>query len=156
MSSYEALIQREVPSIDCVTLVYLKEALQAFRSGCLLSASVMQGVAAEHTFNLLADASIESPSFGRWFAPVTKERLILKRVSRYRTALEQHVTDLPAAVKEDLDTRFSGILSLIRTFRNEAGHPTGAMIDREQVYVNLNLFVPYCKKMYQLMEFMRQ
>ena len=30
--------------------------------------------------------------------------------------------------------------------------PTGKIIDREQSYVLLQLFIPYCKKMYQLMD----
>jgi len=56
-------------------------------------------------------------------------------------------------VKEDLDTNFSGILSIIRNFRNQSGHPSGKIIDREQAYILLQLFPPYCKKMYQLMDF---
>ncbi len=45
VSTYEQLIRKEIPSIDDVTLLYLKEAMQAFRVGCLLSATVMLGVA---------------------------------------------------------------------------------------------------------------
>jgi hypothetical protein len=55
-----------------------------------------------------------------------------------------------ARIKEDLDTHFAGILSVIRTFRNQSGHPTGRIIDREQAYVLLQLFIPHCRKMYQL------
>ena len=58
-------------------------------------------------------------------------------------------------MKEDLDTNFSGILSIIRNFRNQSGHPSGKIIDREQAYILLQLFPPYCKKMYQLMDFIR-
>jgi hypothetical protein len=154
VSTYEALIRREVPRIDAVTLLYLKEALQAFRSGCLLSASVMLGVATEHTFNRLVDLTVGSRTHAKIFASVPKERGILNQANKYKRLLDQHVK-LPSELKEDVDTRFAGILSIIRTFRNEAGHPTGTIIDREQAYVNLNLFVPYAKKMYQLMEFMR-
>lgn len=60
---------------------------------------------------------------------------------------------LPAEVKEDLDTHFAGVLSVIRTFRNQAGHPTGKIMDREQTFVLLQLFIPYCRKLYQLMGF---
>lgn len=58
---------------------------------------------------------------------------------------------LPSEVREDLDTRFTGIQWVIRESRNEAGHPTGKILDREMAYVLLNLFPSYCKKMYQLM-----
>ncbi len=59
---------------------------------------------------------------------------------------------MPSAVKEDLDTNFMGITSVIRNFRNDSGHPTGRIIGREQCYALLQLFVPYCKKMYELID----
>ena len=34
VSTYEALIRARVPQIDPTTLIYLKEAVQAFKSGC--------------------------------------------------------------------------------------------------------------------------
>jgi hypothetical protein len=55
-------------------------------------------------------------------------------------------------VKDDLDTQLNGIQSLIRTFRNDSGHPSGKLVDREQAYVLLNLFIPYAKKVYQLID----
>jgi hypothetical protein len=41
---------------------------------------------------------------------------------------------------------------VIRNFRNQAGHPTGTIISREQAYILLQLFIPYAKKLYQLKE----
>jgi hypothetical protein len=41
---------------------------------------------------------------------------------------------------------------VIRTYRNESGHPTGKIIDREQTFVLLQLFIPYIKKLHQLRE----
>jgi hypothetical protein len=49
LSSYEKVITDAIPRIDDITLTYLKEAMQAFMSGCLLSSSVMLGVATEHS-----------------------------------------------------------------------------------------------------------
>ena len=60
---------------------------------------------------------------------------------------------LPDEIKENLDTNLDGIMNTIRNFRNDSGHPSGNRISREQCYVNLNLFVPYCKKAYQLIDF---
>jgi len=153
VSTFERVIKTEVPAIDDVTLVYLLESMQAFKSGCLLSASVMLGVATEHTFLLLLDAIRANVNVAKIIAKVDKERSILPKVNAFKGVLETHVKRLPSAFREDLDTQFLGILSIIRTFRNESGHPTGKIIDREQAYVLLHLFVPYCKKMYQLREF---
>ncbi len=152
VDTYAKLITAEVPAIDPVTLVYVKEAMQAFRSGCILSATVMLGVATEHTFLLLLEAVSTSPTNAPLFASVLKEKSLLPKANKFKKVLDHHAKTLPREVQEDLDTRFAGILSIIRTFRNEAGHPTGKVIDREQAYVLLNLFIPYCRKMYQLKE----
>jgi hypothetical protein len=151
VGTYSALLQSTVPNIDPVTLLYVKEALQAFRSGCLLSSTVMLGVATEHTFNRVIEAANGSPQ-AKDFVPINKERSMLGRVDRFRRIMEQNKASLPFAISEDMDTHFSGIQSIIRTFRNQSGHPTGQIVEREQVYILLNLFVPYCRKMYQLIE----
>jgi hypothetical protein len=153
VSSYERLIRSEVPAIDETTLVYLKEAMQAFRSGCILSATVMLGVATEHTFLLLVEKIDQSAAHAAIFVNVASERTILQKVNKFKNILDQQSRHLPSDLREDIDTQFAGILSIIRTFRNQSGHPTGKIIDREQAYVLLQLFVPYCKKMYQLMAY---
>lgn len=155
VSSYEKAIKKEVPKIDGKTLVYLKEAMQAFRAGCLLSSSVMLGVATEHTFLLLIETIEGSEKHQSIATAVNKERGILQKVNKFKNRVGQEIKTLPAEVKEDLDTHFAGILSVIRIYRNESGHPSGKIIDREQMYVLLNLFISYCKKMYQLIDHYR-
>lgn len=155
VSSYEAAILHEVPDINEVTLLYLKEAMQAFRSGCMLSATVMLGVAVEHTFMLLIETIEANAAYQKVFASVFAERTLLQKFNKFRNLLEPKLKLLPADIREDLDTHFAGILSVIRTFRNQSGHPTGKIIDREQTFVLLQLVIPYCKKQYQLMQFFR-
>jgi len=154
VGTYSALLQSQIPKIDAVTLLYVKEALQAFRAGCLLSSTVMLGVATEHTFNLVLEAADKS-QHSREFASANKERSMLARLDKFRRILDQKRKSLPQGVREDLDTNFSGLQSIIRNFRNQSGHPTGQIVEREQVYVLLNLFVPYCRKMYQLIEYFK-
>jgi hypothetical protein len=155
VSSYEQAIRAEIPGINHVTLLYLKEAMQAFRSGCILSSTVMLGVATEHTFLLMLETIQNSQIHSPTFQSASEQRTILQKVNKFKNILEQHQTILPTAAKEDLDTHFAGILSVIRNFRNQSGHPTGKIIDREQTFVLLQLFIPYCKKLYQLMDFFR-
>ena len=57
---------------------------------------------------------------------------------------------LPQQAVEDLETNFSMIQSVLRIARNEAGHPTADKVERNQVYVFLQLFVPFAR---QLMRF---
>lgn len=152
VSSYERAIRDEVPNIDDVTLLYLKEAMQSFKTGCLLASTVMLGVATEHTFLLLLEAIERNKTYSALFANANRERTILQKVNKFKHILDEHLSEFPPEIKEDLDTQFAGILSIIRTFRNQSGHPTGKIVDREQAYVLLQLFIPYCKKMYQLMK----
>ena len=155
ISSYETIIRSEIPNIDEVTLLYLKEAMQAFRSGCILSATVMLGVATEHTFLLLLDKLEDNVHYKDTFASVFRERTLLQKFTKFKNILESILKTLPAETREDLETNFAGILAVIRVFRNQSGHPTGKIIDREQTFVLLQLFIPYCKKQYQLMEFFK-
>jgi hypothetical protein len=152
VSSYEATITREVPTIDPVTLLYLKEAMQAFRSGCLLSATVQLGVAAEHTLQLLLETVEANPAHSTIYRTVKREQRLLPKINKFRSILDKRLADLPPEVREDLDTNFAGIQAIIRNFKCDAGHPTGKIVAREQAYVLLNAVIPYLKKMHQLIE----
>lgn len=157
LESYTKLIRSNVPNINDTTLLYLQEAMQSFRVGCMLAATVMLGVASEHSFLLLVEAAEQSPKYGTHFGSVSKERTILQKFRKFRAAFEKNVqAGLPNEIKENLDIEFNGILSVIRTFRNDSGHPSGKILEREQTYVLLQMFVPYCRKLYQLMDFFRQ
>lgn len=156
VSSYEAIVRAQVPKIDQVTMVYLKEAMQDFKAGCLLSASVMLGVAAEHTFEKLLETIEHAGTHHATFRNVYEQRTALRRLNKFKNILDQNPGILPPPVKEDLDTNFAGITSIIRTFRNDSGHPTGKIVSREQCYVLLQLFVTYCKKMYELIDVFRE
>jgi hypothetical protein len=156
VSTYEAVIKQNVPDIDEVTLLYLKEAMQAFMSGCMLSSSVILGVAAEHSFEKLLDAIEGNAKYKPLFSSVNKERSILPKLNKFKQILDQHKTEMTPEIREDIDTNFSGIIAIIRNFRNESGHPCGKIISREQCYILLQLFIPYCKKIYQLKNFFEE
>lgn len=153
--TYEKRIKERIPDIDELTLIYLKEAMQAFRSGCVLSASVMLGVASEREFLMLIENLEASPKWQGDFKRVSKERHILGKFNSFRKAIEPLRSKLPSELNEDLDTTLSGVLAIIRTHRNESGHPTGKIINREQCFVLLQLFIPYAKKLHELDDFFK-
>jgi hypothetical protein len=133
LSTYTTLIKSNVPNINDTTLLYLQEAMQSFKSGCMMAATVMLGVASEHSFLLLLEAAEANSTYGSKFANAVKQRTILQKFRKFKAALDQHIMgDLPSEIKEDLDIDFAGILSVIRTFRNDSGHPTGKILEREQ------------------------
>ncbi len=156
VSTYEAVIRQNIPDIDEVTLLYLKEAMQTFMSGCFLSSSVMLGVAAEHSFEKLLETITGNPKYKPVYRNVNKERSILPKLNKFKTILDRQTRELPPEIREDLDTSFSGIIATIRNFRNDSGHPSGKILSREQCYILLQLFIPYCKKIYQMDRFFAQ
>ena len=42
------------------------------------------------------------------------------------------------------------VQSILRIARNEAGHPTSATVNREQVYVYLQIFIPFARQLMRL------
>jgi len=153
VSGFEKQLRTKIPAIDDTTLLYLKEALQAFRSGCILSSTVMLGVATEHTFLLLLETIDNNPKYSATFSAVQHERTTLGKINKFKEVVEQNKKALPKHILDDFDTQFLGIQSLIRTFRNESGHPSGRIIEREQAFVNLQLFVSFGHKAYQLIDY---
>ena len=153
VSGYENIIRKEIPKIDEATVIYLKESMQAFRSGCILAATVMLGVAAEHTFLKLIEHIESNEAHYLTYSSVNQQRTILQKITKFKNILDQEIKNYPNEIREDVDTHFLGILSIIRNFRNQSGHPTGKIIDREQAYILMQLFVPYCKKIHQLIEY---
>jgi hypothetical protein len=143
-----------VPAIDPATLVYLKEAMQSFKAGCVLASTVILGVAAEHTFSLVAEAAMNNPAYGKSFEKVRKAPFIAGKLQAFREAMENKMpSHLDANTSDGLEAMFNNVQELIRDFRNKCGHPTGTILGRETVFVLLQLFVPYCRKAYEVKAF---
>lgn len=151
-TQFEQRVKSEIPNIDDITILYLRESFQAFRAGCIISSAVMLGVAAEHIFQLLLDQLESNPQQESKFKTVFKERSILKKINKFKAIITLEKASFRQEVRESFDTQFLGIQSLIRIYRNESGHPTGKVIDREQAFVNLRLFIPFAKTVHSLME----
>jgi hypothetical protein len=150
-SSYIAMIKTYDPGISPAGVMYLEEAAASFYAECLLSASVMLGVAAETEFLRVLDMATSSAQWGSVFAPVTKQPFIRGKIQKFQTALAPHRTSLPRELMEDLDINLSMIQSVLRLARNDAGHPSGSPAPtREQVYVNMQLFGPFSRQLASL------
>ncbi|OPY37337.1 MAG: hypothetical protein A4E35_01252 [Methanoregula sp. PtaU1.Bin051] len=155
LTSYEKIIRENIPDIDEITLFYLKEAMQAFIVGCRLSSAVMLGVALEYSLDILYEVINQNGAYSAHFQSVSKEPTLFRKFNKFKQKLNEKKSELPKELREDLDINLDMIVSLIRNYRNESGHPTGAVISREQCYVNLQLFIPCCKKIYELMAYYR-
>lgn len=149
-TSYLRLVAREVPDMSQQALEYLDEAVASFYAGCLLASSVMLGVAAEAEFLRLLEVAIARPRVGASFQAAATERFIRQKIVRFVPALTAIAQQLDRHAVEDLDTNFGPIQSVLRIARNEAGHPTSSRPHRENVYVNLQLFVPFARQLMRL------
>lgn len=147
--SFLQLLLREVPDLSREAQGYLEEAVATFYAGCLLSSCVMLGVAAEAEFLRLVDVA-SNGKFATNFAAAAKPLFIRQKIDKFQVALTPLVNALPKEAMEDLNTNFTMIQSVLRIARNEAGHPTAANPEREQVYVFLQLFVPFARQVMRL------
>jgi hypothetical protein len=64
--------------------------------------------------------------------------------------------DLDSSIRGNIETNLDGIGNFMRLQRNDSGHPTGTKKSRDEMFVNLRLFVPYCKQIYDLLDWLQQ
>jgi hypothetical protein len=148
--SFLALVRKEVPDISAEAVSYLDEAVAAFYAGCLLAACVILGVAAECEFLRLIDTAIANATHGNAFKPIQRLRFIRQKITKFESTLKSLIPTLPHEAVEDLEANFNMIQSVLRIARNDAGHPTAAAPRREQVYVYLQLFIPFARQLMRL------
>jgi hypothetical protein len=142
--------------LDSIMLTYLQEALQTFLGGQYLASTVMLGVASERCIDLLNDCYLKAlTGHPNEKASVAKKLELAGRSVKRRFDIlrsELLALPLPPDLLDALDIQLSGIFTLIRYSRNDAGHPTGQTVDQEVVHGNLILFPHYCKRVYALMD----
>jgi hypothetical protein len=152
ITSYLTIVKQEVPDILDCAVIYLEEAVAAFYADCLLASCMMLGVAAEAEFLRLVDVATKSTTHAATFASIAKQTVIRPKITKFHTALKPLIPTLqPKKDFEDLDSNLTLIQSVLRIARNDAGHPTATTIpEREQVYVYLQLFVPFARQVMRL------
>jgi hypothetical protein len=151
-TSYLAIVRKEVPDVSDDAVTYLEEAVAALYADCLLASCVMLGVAAEAEFLRLIDIATASAMHGTRFAQISEESFVRSKITKFHAALKPLIpTLLPKRDFEELDTNLTLIQSVLRIARNDAGHPTaGPLPEREQVYVYLQMFVPFARQVMKL------
>jgi len=115
----------------------------------------MTGVAAEKTLLLLRDAAenaLPTAQRKQTFSSATKGKGAKKIHDETLKRIEPVQTQLANAFgKDDVRADLEGIFNLIRKTRNDAGHPTGKLVVREDAFGLLLLFPGYCSTAYKTM-----
>lgn len=149
---------KAIPNIDDVILAYLEESLKAFRIHCLLSSVITLGCASEKAILLLIDAcenSLANSTDKAHFIKKTDTISIKRKHDEFQNILKTKILNvLPYDIKENLDNYLTGLFSIIRTQRNDAGHPSGKVIQREHLYSYLVVFPAYLEKVYTLLDWL--
>ncbi len=156
---YLARLKAEISGVDASILLYLQESLVAFRSGAYLASAVMTGVGAERSLILLRDgveAAISNHGLRQKFAEKTKGKPVKQTFDEIWKRLDPVHDELATGLKkEDVRAELSGTFDLIRKTRNDAGHPSGRQISREEAHNLLLLFPQYCKVAYETMDWLK-
>jgi len=129
--------------LDDVEIRFLGQAIRAFRAGLPDACAVMLGAASEHLLIKLGQA-IANSELTRTGSPSknlpTRTLILLKYLRGYLAARKD---SLPRELQEDIETTFLGVGAIIRSTRNDSGHPRGGTTTREQAAVNLQIFPNY-------------
>jgi hypothetical protein len=149
---------RSIPNIDDVIISYLEESLKAFRIHCHLSSVITLGCASEKAILLLIEAcklAISNPGDQADFEKKTDTLAIKRKHDEFQNLLKARISPLLSReLKENLDNYLIGLFSIIRSTRNDAGHPSGKEIRREPLYAYLATFPEYLKKVYDLIDWL--
>jgi hypothetical protein len=144
-------LHSEANDICPEAVVYLKEAVTAFYTGCLLSTCVMLGIAAESEFLRLLETARASRTFGKYFARIGEGLSVRAKIMRFGEAIKPILSLLSEPATSELGEALNTMQSILRTGRNESGQPSGAdSPSRDQVYVYLQLFIPLTGQLMRL------
>lgn len=155
-TGYLKRVKESIPHIDSVILTYLEESLKTYNINALLSSTIALGCASEKALLLLIDSyanAIQDSGRKTKFINDTKGRMIKRQFEEFSKCITNLIGKMPNDISDGLNTVLLGVFEMIRNNRNDAGHPTGKSIPREYVYANLQVFIPYCNKIYQLIEY---
>ncbi len=155
---YLKRLREKIPGLDPVIVTYLTESLHTFRIGCLLSSAITLGCASEKALLVLLQAytdALASPKKEN-FQKKTEGQMIRRQYDEFNKMLDGHLRALlPGEIKENLDAAVTTIFNLFRTHRNEAGHPTGKVLAREEAYAHIMAFPFYARKVYELIGWLK-
>jgi hypothetical protein len=154
---YLSCIAHDSPNVDDVVMLYLTESLQCFIRANYIASVVMVGVAAEKVILNLINAfanSLSDDSKAATFRRKTRNTMIKIQFDELIKQLYPLKNQLPDALSRDLETYLGSIFNLIRSYRNEAGHPSGIVVSREIAYSNLQIFRYFSKNVHHLIQYL--
>ena len=97
------------------------------------------------------DSMSDTTAKQRFESDIQRSQSIFRKYEVFERQLTIVKPRMPRSVTENVDSLLRGVFDLIRSSRNDAGHPASATpVDPDLVYSHLRLFIPYCKRIYDL------
>jgi hypothetical protein len=148
-AAFMQALRSESIDVSRDAIVYLREAIAAFYTDCLLAACVMLGIAAESEFLRVLEAAKKSRTYGQYFSRIGDGLPVQAKALRFREAVTAALSRQPEPASRDLDDALIAFHGFLRSGRNEAGQTSSAP-SRDQVFVYLQLFIPFAEQLTRL------
>lgn len=145
------------PNLDAISMTYVAEGLDCFVRGNYTASLVMLGVGSEKLILDLAQVlqqALPSAEAAKMQRSIEKDK-VAKMYSEFKRLLTPHMSSIPPTLKDGLELLLDGVFTVVRTHRNEAGHPTGKRFDRLTVLGLFSVFPSYCERVSQLIEHLK-
>jgi hypothetical protein len=158
-SGYLSRIKREIPNLDSIIETYLTESIKTYNINQLLSSTITLGCASERALSILIDEyknSFTDEGRKESFSKKIDGKFIKTQFDEFDKAIKLILHQLPYDLKENYTNTLTGVFQMIRYNRNDAGHPTGKSVDKEILFANLQVFIPYCKFIYTLTKYFKE
>ena len=153
---YLACLKVNTPDISDLVFMYAREAISCYTHECYLASAVMLGVASEAAFLEMAKVSINwLQGSGQKLQEMLKNPRASYEIKfrEFRKQIEPRKSEIPPEIANGMSLTLDSVLDLLRTHRNESGHPTGKSILRKDQYIALQMFGRYVQKLYMLRKF---
>ncbi|AMQ01656.1 hypothetical protein AY601_4835 [Pedobacter cryoconitis] len=156
-AGYLNRIKKEIPELDPIIETYLAESVRTYNINQLLSATITLGCASEKALLILIDSYVNSfhdESAKNVSLKKIEGRFIKTQFDEFDKSIKRLLVNLPYLLKDKYANTLIGVFEMIRSNRNGAGHPTGKLVDKETLFANLQVFITYCKYIYDLKEYL--
>jgi hypothetical protein len=149
-TGYLARLRAKISIPDGTVFAYLDECLETFVRGNLVASMVMLGVAAERVFDLLCESLLpaltdpqEQAEFSRILGRFPMKPKVDWAHDKLRRVQDQRPR--PAGFPENTGLMATAIYDMIRSQRNDLGHPreTPPRLGRGDAYANIQIFPRY-------------
>lgn len=145
---------RAIRDLSTIVQEYATEALYAYNARLYRAAAVMLGVASEAAVLEAAQALasvLHDTERKQYLEHLQSPKLsMVAKFGLFQQKVRSHQGDLPAALVEGIDLTVHSVSDSLRIFRNEAGHPTGVAVTRDDAFTLLQMFIRYAGKLAML------